>query len=86
MLHITQDTKQEAEGVDNNYSGFIGGALFSSIGAFAWLNQMNYSPNDFVWVALFKLGGTIVLGIAGGLAGMASKDLYKFLKRKFEKK
>jgi hypothetical protein len=32
-----------------------------------------------------KVIGTIILGIVGGLAGLFSKDLYKWLKSKFVK-
>ena len=33
-----------------------------------------------------KVMGTIILGTIGGLTGLATKDLYQILKRKFKKK
>ena len=33
-----------------------------------------------------KVLGTVILGTVGGLTGLATKDLYQILKRKFKKK
>ena len=33
-----------------------------------------------------KVIGTVILGTIGGLTGLATKDLYQILKRKFKKK
>lgn len=42
-----------------------------------------------IWADLghfgMKVGATIILGIAGGIAGMAGRDIYNRLKRKYKK-
>lgn len=78
--------------MQDNIAGAVGGAIFGTIGGIHFfLNEpipiITGNPAvDFVWNSLAKMAGTIILATLGGLAGMASKDLYKYLKRKWDGK
>jgi hypothetical protein len=69
---------------DSVYS-FVGGFLISVMGNIDWLLQIhsnNISSLMLEWTA--KVFGTMILGIIGGLAGLFAKDLYKYLKEKYD--
>ena len=79
--------------MSDNYAGTIGGSIFGAVSGFHFFIQGYVVPattgnaaSDFVLEALMKMGGTIILAVLGGLAGLASKDLYKYLKSKFNGK
>ena len=63
---------------------FGGGFIVSVLGNIQWVAQLNnFSVSHLMveWTA--KVFGTMILGIIGGLAGLFAKDLYKFLKDKY---
>jgi hypothetical protein len=71
---------------DSMYS-FIGGFMVSVMGNIEWILQIQTSSNlsnvMIEWTA--KIFGTMILGVIGGLAGLFGKDLYKILKRKYDR-
>jgi hypothetical protein len=70
------------ENKDSIYS-FMGGFIVSVFGNIQWIAQIETMSIESLlieWTA--KIFGTMILGIIGGLAGMFSKDLYKYLKDK----
>jgi hypothetical protein len=70
---------------DSLYS-FIGGFTISIMGNIDWILQIqptnNLSQLMMEWTA--KIFGTMILGIIGGLAGLFGKDLYKYLKDRYD--
>ena len=75
----------------DNLSSFLGGAILGGLGSFRiWLHPLQFQTGNpmgdiaFEWAV--KVMGTIILGTIGGLTGLATKDLYQILKRKFKKK
>lgn len=42
-------------------------------------------PDEFIGIG-WKVAVTIIVGVAGGIAGMAGKDLYAYVKEKFKRK
>ena len=72
-------------------SSFLGGALFGFIGAIKiWFLPLQISTGNMAAdIAIdfgIKIIGTVILGTIGGLTGLATKDLYLIIKRKFKKK
>jgi hypothetical protein len=71
---------------DSMYS-FIGGFMVSVMGNIEWILQIQTSSNlsnvMIEWTA--KIFGTMILGVIGGLAGLFGKDLYKILKRRYDR-
>lgn len=73
----------------DNISSFLGGALLGGLGSFRiWLTplyiQTGSPAADLAMEWAIKVVGTIILGTVGGLTGLATKDLYQILKRKFK--
>ena len=70
------------ENKDSIYS-FMGGFIVSVFGNIQWISQIEtMSVQSLLIEWTVKIFGTMILGIIGGLAGMFSKDLYKYLKDK----
>ena len=74
----------------DNVSSFIGGALISMIGAVhIWLTPMQINTGsiagDIAMNFAVKVIGTIILGLVGGLTGLATKDFYLIIKKRFKK-
>jgi hypothetical protein len=76
--------------MDDNTAPFIGGLIFGgSYGLSLWnesLKILQANPTQFLEFFALKLAATLVLGLFGGLVGMAGKDLYRFIKRKIFKR
>lgn len=71
--------------------GIVGGAILGGLGGLHLFDVelLQAMPPtraaDFATDFMFKMAGTLILGVIGGLAGLFSKDLYKWLKDKFKK-
>lgn len=75
----------------DNLSSFLGGALLGGLGSFRiWFMPLQIQTGslagDLALEWAIKVCGTVILGTIGGLTGLATKDLYQILKRKFKKK
>ena len=75
----------------DNISSFLGGAILGGLASLHfWTISLQIptgSPaGDIAIEWSVKVIGTIILGTIGGLTGLATKDLYQILKRKFKKK
>jgi hypothetical protein len=62
-----------------NITAFLSGNVF--VTGFTFL-KMPVALEDIGWRVL----ATILIGLAGGFAGLAAKDIYQLAKRKFFKK
>lgn len=77
--------------MNDNGAPFLGGFILSIFGNLNWIHslQVRIMPgniySEFFLDAIAKMGGTMILGVIGGLAGLFAKDLYKTLKDKFNK-
>ena len=75
----------------DSISSFLGGALLGGLGSVhIWLTPLQFQTGspaaDIAVNFAVKVVGTVILGTIGGLTGLATKDLYLIIKRKFKKK
>jgi hypothetical protein len=75
----------------DNLSSFLGGAILGGFGSLRfWFMPLQVQTGnvaaDLALEWAIKVLGTVILGTVGGLTGLATKDLYQILKRKFKKK
>jgi hypothetical protein len=71
----------------DSFLSFFGGFMVAVMGNIEWILQIdptnNLSNLMIEWTA--KIFGTMILGVIGGLAGLFGKDLYKIIKRKYDR-
>jgi hypothetical protein len=68
---------------DSLYS-FGGGFVISILANIQWLAQIGSGDVSMMMIEwTVKIFGTMILGIIGGLAGLFAKDLYKYLKDRY---
>jgi hypothetical protein len=66
---------------------FWSGTVFSSVSAFSWMLELdNFNPEAIAVMWFFKIIGTAIIGLIGGIMGMLGKDIYKGIKRKWDEK
>jgi hypothetical protein len=70
--------KKIFESIDKNSTCFLCADGFTMLFTMLWGGELTHF--------IFKAAGTIIIGIFGGLAGLAGKDLYPILKKKLKKK
>jgi hypothetical protein len=76
--------------MQDSIAGFVGGAIVGTLGGirlFSFPVQIHTGnvAGDMALDFAVKVIGTVILGLVGGLTGMATKDLYKHLKSKWKK-
>jgi hypothetical protein len=63
---------------------FGGGFMMAILGNYTWLAQIGTGTvQGLVIEWTIKVFGTMILGVLGGLAGLFAKDLYKYLKDRY---
>lgn len=76
--------------INENSAPFLGGFIMGSWSSISlWDNItvfLQVSHTQMLEYYTFKLVGTMILGVVGGLAGMVAKDLYRYIKILFNKK
>jgi hypothetical protein len=74
----------------DNIASFSGGFVAGILGAFRLFTYpiqiyTGHQPSDMAIDFAVKVLGTVIIGLLGGLTGLFTKDLYKWLKSKFKK-
>ena len=76
--------------MSDQIAGFMGGAIAGCLGGitiFGWPAQVHTGnlAADMAIDFAVKVLGTVIIGAVGGITGMATKDLYRYLKSKRKK-
>lgn len=73
--------------INENSAPFLGGFIMGSWSSLSLWDSitvyLQLTHTQVLEYYAFKLLGTMVLGLVGGLAGMLAKDLYRHFKIKF---